>query len=61
MDLIDDDNSDTEKGVDKQSRAKLGYDLPGSMLWCTDMDIDTDTAIRQILKNNDTTRRGHVN
>ena len=31
MDLIDDDNSDTEKGVDKQSRAKLGYDLPGSM------------------------------
>ncbi|KAF3965269.1 hypothetical protein ACB098_05G061200 [Castanea mollissima] len=31
MDLIDDDNSDTEEGVDKQSRAKLGYDLPGSM------------------------------
>ncbi|KAK7834059.1 periodic tryptophan protein 2, partial [Quercus suber] len=31
MDLIDDDNSDTEEGVDKQSRAKLGYDLPGSL------------------------------
>ncbi|XP_075667253.1 periodic tryptophan protein 2 [Castanea sativa] len=31
MDLIDDDNSDTEEGVDKQSRVKLGYDLPGSM------------------------------
>lgn len=31
MDLIDDDNSDTEEGVDKQTRVKLGYDLPGSM------------------------------
>ncbi|CAK9164840.1 unnamed protein product [Ilex paraguariensis] len=32
LDLIDDDNSDTEEGVGKQTRAKLAYDLPGSML-----------------------------
>ena len=31
VDLIDDDNSDTEEGVDKQTRGKLDYDLPGSM------------------------------
>ncbi|EEF44743.1 periodic tryptophan protein 2 [Ricinus communis] len=31
LDLIDDDDSDTEEGIDKQVRAKLGYDLPGSM------------------------------
>ncbi|KAJ4952632.1 hypothetical protein NE237_029464 [Protea cynaroides] len=31
LDLIDDDNSDVEEGVDKQTRGKLGYDLPGSM------------------------------
>nr|GMD32397.1 periodic tryptophan protein 2 homolog [Ipomoea batatas] len=31
LDLIDDDNSDTEEGVDRQSRKKLAYDLPGSM------------------------------
>ncbi|KAB2623915.1 periodic tryptophan protein 2-like protein [Pyrus ussuriensis x Pyrus communis] len=31
LDLIDDDNSDIEEGVDKQTRGKLGYDLPGSM------------------------------
>lgn len=31
LDLIDDDNSDTEEGVDKQTRGNLGYDLPGSM------------------------------
>lgn len=31
MDLIDDDNSDEEGGIDKQSRGNLGYDLPGSM------------------------------
>ncbi|CAB4303254.1 unnamed protein product [Prunus armeniaca] len=31
LDLIDDDNSDTEEGIDKQTRGKLGYDLPGSM------------------------------
>lgn len=30
MDLIDDDNSDEEGGIDKQSRGNLGYDLPGS-------------------------------
>ena len=30
MDLIDDDNSDEEDGIDKQSRGNLGYDLPGS-------------------------------
>ncbi|KAL0354768.1 UNVERIFIED_CONTAM: Periodic tryptophan protein 2 [Sesamum radiatum] len=29
--LIDDYNSDTEEGVDKQTRDKLAYDLPGSM------------------------------
>lgn len=32
MDLIDDNNSDTEEGIDKQTRGKLGLDLPGSML-----------------------------
>nr|CAN74744.1 hypothetical protein VITISV_033250 [Vitis vinifera] len=31
LDLIDDDNSDVEEGIDKQTRGKLGYDLPGSM------------------------------
>ncbi|KAK3411024.1 hypothetical protein EUGRSUZ_J03040 [Eucalyptus grandis] len=31
LDLIDDDDTDTEEGVDKQTRGKLGYDLPGSM------------------------------
>jgi len=31
LDLIDDDDSDAEEGVDKQTRGKLGYDLPGSM------------------------------
>ncbi|GAA0161732.1 hypothetical protein LIER_17979 [Lithospermum erythrorhizon] len=31
LDLIDDDNSDTEEGVDKQTQKKLAYDLPGSM------------------------------
>lgn len=31
IDLIDDDDSDTEEGVDKQSQKKLAYDLPGSM------------------------------
>lgn len=30
MDLIDDDNSDEEGGIDKQSRGNLNYDLPGS-------------------------------
>lgn len=31
LDLIDDDSSDIEEGIDKQTRGKLGYDLPGSM------------------------------
>ncbi|KAA8541887.1 hypothetical protein F0562_023039 [Nyssa sinensis] len=31
LDLIDDENSDAEEGVDKQTRGKLAYDLPGSM------------------------------
>ncbi|GFY96992.1 periodic tryptophan protein 2 [Actinidia rufa] len=31
LDLIDDDNSDDEEGVDKQTRGNLGYNLPGSM------------------------------
>ncbi|GAV65986.1 WD40 domain-containing protein/Utp12 domain-containing protein [Cephalotus follicularis] len=31
LDLIDDDNSDAEEGVDKQSRRTLGYELPGAM------------------------------
>ena len=31
LDLIDDDNSDVEEGVGKQTRGKLGHDLPGSM------------------------------
>ncbi|KAG5006458.1 hypothetical protein AAZX31_09G079900 [Glycine max] len=31
LDLIDDDSSDIEEGVDKQTRGKLGLDLPGSM------------------------------
>ncbi|KAK9281854.1 hypothetical protein L1049_004760 [Liquidambar formosana] len=31
LNLIDDDNSDEEDGVDKQTRGNLGYDLPGSM------------------------------
>ena len=32
IDLIDDDDSDVEEGVDQQTREKLGHDLPGSML-----------------------------
>lgn len=31
MDLIDDDNSDTEEVIDKQTRKNVGHDLPGSM------------------------------
>lgn len=31
VDLIDDDDSDTEEGVDKQTQGKLGYNLPGSV------------------------------
>ncbi|GLU14598.1 hypothetical protein SLE2022_311590 [Rubroshorea leprosula] len=31
LDLIDDDNSDVEEGVDNQTRGNTGYDLPGSM------------------------------
>ncbi|KAJ4718323.1 periodic tryptophan protein 2 [Melia azedarach] len=31
IDLIDDDNSDNEEGIDKQTRGKLDYDLPGAM------------------------------
>ncbi|CAA7028645.1 unnamed protein product [Microthlaspi erraticum] len=30
MDLIDDDDSDEEGGIDKQTRGNLSYDLPGS-------------------------------
>ncbi|KAK9141647.1 hypothetical protein Syun_011047 [Stephania yunnanensis] len=31
LDLIDDDNSDEDEGISKQTRGKLGYDLPGSI------------------------------
>ncbi|KAL5729517.1 U3 snoRNP protein [Ranunculus cassubicifolius] len=31
LDLIDDDDSDVEEGINRQTRGKLGYDLPGSM------------------------------
>ncbi|XP_061344011.1 periodic tryptophan protein 2 isoform X2 [Gastrolobium bilobum] len=31
LDLIDDDNSDIEEGVEKQTRGKIGLDLPGSI------------------------------
>ncbi|CAA7402795.1 unnamed protein product [Spirodela intermedia] len=31
LDLIDDDDSDIDEGVEKQTRKKLGYDLPGSL------------------------------
>ncbi|XP_022723341.1 periodic tryptophan protein 2 [Durio zibethinus] len=31
LDLIDDDNSDTEEGIAKQTRGNIGYNLPGSM------------------------------
>jgi periodic tryptophan protein 2 len=31
LDLIDDYNSDIEEGVERQTRGKLGLDLPGSM------------------------------
>lgn len=31
LDLIDDDNSDVEEGISRQTRETLGYDLPGSM------------------------------
>uniref|UniRef100_A0A5B7C0R6 Small-subunit processome Utp12 domain-containing protein n=1 Tax=Davidia involucrata TaxID=16924 RepID=A0A5B7C0R6_DAVIN len=31
LDLIDDESSDVEEGVDKQTHGKLAYDLPGSM------------------------------
>ncbi|KAF6164535.1 hypothetical protein GIB67_025361 [Kingdonia uniflora] len=30
MDLIDDDDSDVEEGIDKQTRVNLGHDIPGS-------------------------------
>lgn len=30
LDLIDDENSDVEEGIDGQTRGKLGFDLPGS-------------------------------
>ncbi|KAJ8643228.1 hypothetical protein MRB53_004976 [Persea americana] len=30
LDLIADEDSDVEEGIDKQTRGKLGYDLPGS-------------------------------
>ncbi|KAG9449168.1 hypothetical protein H6P81_009133 [Aristolochia fimbriata] len=32
LELIDDDQSDIEDGIDRQTRGKLGYNLPGSML-----------------------------
>ncbi|XP_074574086.1 periodic tryptophan protein 2 [Curcuma longa] len=32
LDLIDDDNSDVEEGVDQQTRRSLGQDLPGAVL-----------------------------
>ncbi|XP_078431883.1 periodic tryptophan protein 2 [Wolffia australiana] len=31
LDLIDDDDSDVDEGVDRQTRRKMGYDLPGSL------------------------------
>lgn len=31
LDLIDDDDSDIEEGVDGQTHRKIGYDLPGSL------------------------------
>lgn len=31
LDLIDDENSDIEEGLDFQTRRKLGHDLPGSV------------------------------
>jgi len=31
LDLIDDEDSDIEDGIDQQTRGSLGYDLPGSM------------------------------
>ncbi|OVA00485.1 WD40 repeat [Macleaya cordata] len=31
LDLIDDNDSDVEEGIDKQTRSKLAYNLPGSM------------------------------
>ncbi|OIV98316.1 hypothetical protein TanjilG_16643 [Lupinus angustifolius] len=31
LELIDDDNSDIEDGLDKQTRGKIGLDLPGAM------------------------------
>ncbi|KAK7311851.1 hypothetical protein RJT34_10268 [Clitoria ternatea] len=34
LDLIDDDSSDIEEGVDKQTRGKIGFDLPGSLPNC---------------------------
>jgi len=30
LDLIDDENSDVEEGIDQQRRDTLGYDLPGA-------------------------------
>lgn len=30
LDLIADEDSDVDEGIDKQTRGKLGYDLPGS-------------------------------
>lgn len=31
LDLIDDDDSDMDEGIDKQIRGNMGYNLPGSM------------------------------
>ena len=31
LDLIDDENSDIEEGIDQQTQETLGYDLPGSV------------------------------
>ncbi|GAB4850098.1 U3 snoRNP protein [Ancistrocladus abbreviatus] len=31
LDLIDDDNSETEERIDRQTRGKLSYDLPGAI------------------------------
>ncbi|KAL2894432.1 Periodic tryptophan protein 2 [Bienertia sinuspersici] len=34
LDLIDDNDSDTAEGIDKQTQGKLGLDLPGSVPYC---------------------------
>lgn len=31
LDLVADEDSDVEEGIDQQTRGKLGYNLPGSM------------------------------